>query len=313
MSLVADLRTARRRFSVEFSPAHDEATAARQWRAVERLAPLGPLFASVTYGAGGGDRDGTVELAGRLARETPLRPVAHLTAVGQPAVALGRVVDDLLARGVRDVLALRGDPDGDPRAPWTPHPEGFQHADQLVRLALEHGVDSAGVAAFPLGHHESPDLETDLRHLLGKVRAGAGWAVAQLTYDVEDFLRLRDRLVAAGCDVPLVPGLLPVTSPRVLEVTRRLTDGHEPSWLHRRLAPLLDDRGAFREEGVRVAVEDGRRLLAEGVEVLHLYSLNAASNVETLVRELGLAAPSAPAPTSQGTAEEGSCRTPVVP
>ncbi len=102
---------------------------------------------------------------------------------------------------------------------------------------------------------------------------------------------MRDRLAAAGCDVPLLPGLLPVTSPRVLEVTRRLTDGHEPSWLHRRLDPFLDDRGAFREEGMRVAVEDGRRLLAEGVEVLHLYSLNAASNVEALVGELGLAGP----------------------
>ncbi|WP_432544770.1 methylenetetrahydrofolate reductase [Kineococcus sp. SYSU DK002] len=302
MSLVEDLRGARRRFSVEFSPAHDEATAARQWRAVERLAPLGPLFASVTYGAGGGDKAGTVELASRIARSTPVRPVAHLTAVGQPADQLAQVVDDLLAGGVRDVLALRGDPDGDPRAPWRPHPQGFQHADQLVRLALRRGAESVGVAAFPLGHPESPDPDTDLRHLLGKFRAGAGFAIAQLTFDVEDFLRLRDRLAATGSDVPLLPGLLPVTSPRVLEVTRRLTDGHEPSWLHRRLDPFLDDRGAFREEGMRVAVEDGRRLLAEGVPVLHLYSLNAASNVEALVGELGLA-----------HAPGGSCRTPVVP
>nr|WP_246315903.1 methylenetetrahydrofolate reductase [Kineococcus aurantiacus] len=296
------MRAARRRFSVEFSPAHDEATAARQWRAVERLGALGPVFASVTYGAGGGDRAGTVELASRTARETPLRPVAHLTAVGQSAAQLAAVVDELVEGGVRDVLALRGDPHGDPRAPWEPHPEGLAHADQLVRLALARGVEGVGVAAFPLGHPESPDADTDLRHLLGKFAAGAGFAIAQLTYDVEDFLRLRDRLAAAGCDAPLVPGLLPVTSPRVLEVTRRLTDGHEPSWLNQRLAPLLDDRGAFREEGMRVAVEDGRRLLAEGVEVLHLYSLNAASNVEALVGELGLA-----------DAREGTCRTPVVP
>lgn len=158
-----------------------------------------------------------------------------------------------------------------------------------MRLALTEGASSVGVAAFPLGHPDSPDPDTDLRHLLGKVRAGAAFAIAQLTFDVEDFLRLRDRLAAAGCQVPLVPGLLPVTSPRVLEVTRRLTDGHEPSWLHRRLDPFLDDRGAFREEGLRVAVEDGRRLLAEGVPLLHLYSLNQAANVEALVAELGLA------------------------
>ncbi|WP_432564256.1 methylenetetrahydrofolate reductase [Kineococcus sp. SYSU DK003] len=313
MSLLQDLRTARRRFSVEFSPAHDETTAQRQWRAVRRLEQLGPVFASVTYGAGGGSREGTVELATRIARQTTVRPVAHLTAVGQPAAQLAGVVDDLLAGGVRDVLALRGDPHGDPHAPWEPHPQGFEHADQLVRLALDRGAEGVGVAAFPLGHPESPDLDTDLRHLLGKFRAGAGFAIAQLTFDVEDFLRLRDRLAAAGCGVPVVPGLLPVTSPRVLEVTRRLTSGHEPSWLHRRLDPFLDDRGAFREEGVRVAVEDGRRLLAEGVEVLHLYSLNAASNVETLVAELGLAAPRERDVPDGPDGPDGSCRSRVVP
>ncbi|MFD0482432.1 methylenetetrahydrofolate reductase [Kineococcus sp. GCM10028916] len=289
MSLPEDLARAHRRFSVEFSPAHDEASATRQWATVERLARLRPVFASVTYGAGGGSREGTVELASRLAAETSLRPLAHLTAVGESADRLRGVVGDLLAGGVRDVLALRGDPDGDPHAPWTPHPEGLQHADELVRLALAEGASSVGVAAFPLGHPDSPDPDTDLRHLLGKFRAGASFAIAQLTFDVEDFLRLRDRLAAAGCQVPLVPGLLPVTSPRVLEVTRRLTDGHEPSWLYRRLDPFLDDRGAFREEGLRVAVEDGRRLLAEGVPLLHLYSLNQAANVEALVAELGLA------------------------
>jgi len=290
--LIDQLGSARRRFSVEFSPAHDAATAQRQWRAVERLEVLGPVFASVTYGAGGGSRDGTVDLAGRIARETALRPVAHLTAVGQPATALAGVVDDLLTAGVHDVLALRGDPHGDPHAPWEPHPHGFEHADQLVRLAVQRGMSSVGVAAFPLGHPESRDLDEDLARLLGKFRAGARYAIAQLTFDVEDFLRLRDRLAAAGCEAPLLPGLLPVTSPRVLEVTRRLTDGHEPSWMNRRLAPFLDDRGAFREEGMRLAVQDGRRLLAEGVPVLHLYSLNAASNVEALVTELGLSEPS---------------------
>lgn len=290
-TLVEDLRTARRRFSVEFSPPHDESSAAQQWAAVERLAARGPVFASVTYGAGGGSREGTVALAGRLARETTVRPLAHLTAVGEPAARVRAVLGELLRHGVRDVLALRGDPHGDPTAPWVPHPEGFSHADELVRLAVAEGVESVGVAAFPVGHPESPDLDTDTRHLVGKFTAGAGFAVAQLTFDVEDFLRLRDRVAAAGLDVPLVPGLLPVTSPRVLEVTRRLTGGHEPSWLHRRLDPFTDDRGAFRQEGLQLAADAGRRLLAEGVGVLHLYSLNTAAAVEHLVEDLGLAAP----------------------
>ena len=294
-SLLEDLRAARGRFSVEFSPAHDADTARRQWAAVRSLEALGPVFASVTCGAGGGSRDGTVELAGRLARETTVRPLVHLTAVGQSVAELRAVLDDLAAAHVHDVLALRGDPDGDPRAPWVPHPQGLQHADDLVRLARARGARSVAVAGFPLGHPDSPDLDADTRHLLGKLWAGADVVVAQLSLDVEDFLRLRDRLAAAlaaqGTDpVPLLPGVLPLTSPKVLEVATRLTGAPPPAWLRQRLAGLDDDPGAFREEGLRLAVESGRRLLDEGVPVLHLYSLNRARAVTELVAELGLAA-----------------------
>jgi len=293
-TLPGDLRAARHRFSVEFSPAHEADAADRQWEAVRALEGLGPVFASVTYGAGGGSRDGTVDLAGRLARETAVRPLAHVTAVGQSTADLRRVLDDLAAAGVHDVLALRGDPDGDPDAVWVPHPDGLQHADELVRLARGHGASSVAVAAFPLGHPDSPDLDADTRHLLGKLRAGADLAVAQLSLDVEDFLRLRDRLAAAlaadGLEpVPLLPGVLPLTSPRVLDVAERLTGGPAPGWLRRRLGPLAEDAPAFREEGLRLALESGRRLLREGVEVLHLYSLNRARAVTELVGELGLA------------------------
>ncbi|MFB9375544.1 methylenetetrahydrofolate reductase [Kineococcus gynurae] len=288
--LGARLREARQRFSVEFSPAHDEATARRQWAAVQRLQELRPVFASVTYGAGGGSRDGTVELAGRLHRETDVLPLAHLTAVGQSTAELREVLRALARAGVREVLALRGDPDGDPGAPWEAHPEGLEHADELVALARAEGMRSVGVAAFPAGHPESPDLDTDTRHLLAKLRAGADFAIAQLTFDVEEFLRLRDRVVAAGRgDVPVLPGLLPLTSPTVLEVSDRLTGGQHPAWLRERLAGLIDDRDAFREEGVQIALESGRRLLDEGVEVLHLYTLNASRTAVRLVEELGLA------------------------
>jgi len=295
-TLPEDLRTARRRFSVEFSPAHEAGAVRRQWEAVRALEALGPVFASVTYGAGGGSRDGTVELAGRLARETTVRPLAHVTAVGQSVGELRGVLDDLAAADVHDVLALRGDPDGDPDAPWVPHPEGLQHADELVRLARAHGASCVAVAAFPVGHPDSPDLAADTRHLLGKLRAGADLAVAQLSLDVGDFLRLRDRLADAlaadGLDpVPLLPGVLPLTSPRVLDVAERLTGASAPPWLRRRLSPLVDDESAFREEGLRLALESGRRLLDEGVEVLHLYSLNRSRAVTELVDELGLASP----------------------
>ena len=289
MSALADaLRGPGPRFSVEVSPPKEGEDAAARWRAVEEIAALGPVFASVTCGAGGSERGGTAELAGRLARETPVRAVAHVTAVGRSTAELRADLRALAAQGVRDVLALRGDPPGGPSAPWRAHPQGVQHAADLVRLARREGAEGVAVAAFPLGHPASADPDADLRHLVAKVRAGADVAITQLTFDVADVCRLRDRMAAAGADVPLLPGVLPLTSPRVLQVVRRLTGGREPERLRQRLEPLADDPAAFREAGLDVAAEAGQRLLDEGFGALHLYSLNRAAAVGELVGRLGL-------------------------
>jgi methylenetetrahydrofolate reductase (NADPH) len=287
-AVVERLNTQRTVFSVEFFPPRNDEEERILWRAIRELEPLDPAFVSVTYGAGGSSRDRTIRTTGRIAAETTLTPMAHLTAVKHSVAELRNVVGWYAASGVRNILAIRGDPPGDPYGEWITHPEGVTYAEELVHLVRELGDFCVGVAAFPHGHPRSADLDTDVEHLVRKIRAGAEFAIAQLFLRPEYFLRLRDRMTARGCHVPLVPGVMPITTPRVLAKFGELAGIPIPRDIADRLESFADDPVGFRAAGVELATGLCRRLIAEGVPALHFYTLNRSKATREVVANLGL-------------------------
>ena len=276
-----------RSFSFEFFPPRDDAAEAVLWEAIRRLEPLAPTFVSVTYGAGGSTRDRTTRVTAAIAEQTTLTPMAHLTCVGASRAELRQVIGAYAAAGVPAVMALRGDPPAGPGRPWQAHPEGLDQAEDLVRLVRELGSFDVGVAAFPDGHPESPDLDHDARVLRAKADAGADFAITQFFFDPAAYFGLLDRLSALGCDLPVIPGIMPVTN--LAQITRfaQLSGTPMPPAVIARLEAVAGDAAAVRAVGVELATELASALLDGGAPGLHFYTLNRSTATLDVFNQLG--------------------------
>ncbi|MBC9957616.1 methylenetetrahydrofolate reductase [NAD(P)H] [Yimella sp. cx-51] len=273
-------------FSFEFFPPKDDASEAVLWESIRRVERIRPSFVSVTYGAGGSTRDRTVRVTSRIEHETTMTTMAHLTCVGSSVAQLRQVVGQYAGSGIRNILALRGDPAGGLGVPWTPHPEGLDHADQLVELIRALGEFTVGVAAFPDKHPESSTLQDDADVLIRKADAGASFAITQMVTDVDAYLRLRDLVDASGRTMPIVPGLMPVTAHGQLERMTALNGQPLAGDVVERIEAVKDDKATLREVGIEICTEHAARLIAEGVPGIHFITMNRSTATLEVHRNL---------------------------
>lgn len=272
-------------FSFEFFPPKTPRGEEVLFKHIERLKRLSPGFFSMTYGAGGGTREKTVQLSRAIRDRFGVETVCHVTCVGQSRDEVRAVIRDIAAASMQNVMALRGDPPQG-QEHWEPHPDGFHHADELVREIKQMGDFSIAVAGFPELHPESKNRESDLHFLKNKIDAGADLIVTQLFFDNEDFYRFDREVKAVGVTVPVVPGILPIVSEAGMRRMALLSKAKIPEALDRALIDLGGDEDAIRQLGIDYAAHQIEGLIDYGVPGIHIYCLNRATASEAIFKKL---------------------------
>ena len=274
-------------YSFEFFPPKDTEGEERLWAAMSQLESIAPDFISVTYGAGGSTRDRTIRITSEITARIHVPTVAHLTCVGSTRTELIEILGKSRSAGIKSILALRGDPTGGPRAPWTPTEGGLSHADELVTLAAEFGGFTIGVAAFPDGHPSSNgDIDKDVQVLLEKEKRGATFATTQFFFDVTKWKTLVDKLAAKGSTLPIIPGILPVTNVKQLNRMAELSGVPIPAHISESFSKIEDNADDVRKLGVEIATKLCQDLLEAGAPGLHFYTMNTSSATREIYSQI---------------------------
>ena len=275
--------------SFEFFPPKDSEGESRLWEAMMNLRSIAPDFVSVTYGAGGSTRDRTIEITTHITERTSIPTVAHLTCVGSTQEEIGEILMRYRDAGIKSILALRGDPPGGPSTPWTHTPGGLDHADELVALAAEFGDFTIGVAAFPDGHPASHgNFDQDVNVLLRKEELGASFATTQFFFDVNKWISLVNRLKERGSQLPIIPGILPISSVKQLVRMAELGGTPIPDDIHAKFLSIESDDAAVKALGIEIATNLCIELLDAGAPGLHFYTMNSSAATREIWENLGL-------------------------
>ena len=279
-----------RSISFEFFPPKTPKFEAKLWQSIEQLAPIEPKFVSVTYGAGGSTRFATHKIVKNIINDTELNVAAHLTCVAATKEEVDSVIDDYKSIGVNHIVALRGDmPD---MGLFKAHPDGYSSSVDLVEAIKQHGCFEITVSAYPEKHPESSSFEADINLLKAKIDAGADQAITQFAFDIDAYLIFRDKLVADGINIPVIPGIMPTTNFKGVQSMARKCGTSIPEWLSAQYTGLEDDFERRQEIAIKVAVDQCRKLISEGFDQLHFYTLNQHKVISKVCNILGLGAAS---------------------
>jgi len=278
-------KNARPIFSFEFFPPKTEEGRTELFEALKKVKTLNPGYISVTYGAGGGTRDKTIEIVEQAKNILGLESMAHLTCVGHSKEEIKKILDELQTSGIENVVALRGDPPKGETS-FKPNPHGFKYANELTEFIRDSYSFCIAVAGYPEGHIESPNKEADWDYLSQKVKAGADFIITQLFFDNQYFFTFEKRMREKGVTVPIIPGIMPITNYHQILRFTQMCGAKIPEKIIRDLQPIQNEIVEVQRYGIEYATSQCKELISHGVPGIHFYTLNKSHASQEIIRRL---------------------------